>query len=586
MAFSRDFLDDLVAKTDIVELVSDYVRLSKRSGSNFFGLCPFHGEKTPSFSVNPDKQFFHCFGCGKGGGAINFIMEIEGLPFTDAVEHLARKVGVSIPEDGVSDDVSLRRKRMLDLNRDAARFFYAQLSAPSGGAARQYVSARGLNSAVVTRFGIGAAPDSWDSLSKAMTAKGYTEQELISAGLARKRQKGDGVYDLFRNRLVFPVIDIRGSVIGFSGRILGDGEPKYLNSPDTLVFNKSRNIFGLNLAKKSKAGALILAEGNIDVVMLHQAGFDNAVATLGTSLTAEQVQLISRYVNKVILAYDSDSAGQKASQRAVSLLEKTGMEVRVLRFENAKDPDEFIKKYGPDSFSLLIERSEGHIEFKISIIKSRHDLGTDTGRLGFLGEATEMLSEVENAAEREIYSTRVAGMAAVSKEAVLNEIRKLEKIKRSRQKKQQERNVTRPLASVQPAERSMRYQNERSAVAEEGLIRCLIQEPELIKRLGKAGFSKDEFTSEFLARIFELLKSRFDAGQDTGIAVLSLELSPSEAAHLSGIVTKPESLPGSETAVVDYIEKIRAEKMKTEGQSDIEKLMKYKQYREKKDIGG
>ena len=586
MAFSRDFLDDLVAKTDIVELISDYVRLSKRSGSSFFGLCPFHGEKTPSFSVNPDKQFFHCFGCGKGGGAINFIMDIEGLPFTDAVENLAKRAGIAIPEDGTNDDTSIRRKRMLDLNKDAARFFYAQLSAPPGAAARQYLSARGLNSTIVTRFGIGAAPDSWDSLSKAMTAKGYTAQELVSAGLARTRQKGDGVYDLFRNRLVFPVIDVRGSVIGFSGRILGDGEPKYLNSPDTLVFNKSRNLFGLNLAKKSKAGSLILAEGNIDVVMLHQAGFDNAVATLGTSLTTEQVQLISRYVNKVILAYDSDSAGQRASQRAVSLLEKTGVEVRVLRFENAKDPDEFIKKFGPDAFSRLIEKSEGHIEFKISLIKARYDLQTDTGRLGFLSEATAMLSGVDNAAEREIYSTRVAGMAAVSKEAVENEIRKLGKTKQSKQKKQQEREVTRPLSAVQPAERSMRYQNERSAVAEEGLIRCLIQEPELIKRLDKAGFSQEEFSSEFLAGVFALLKSRYEAGHDTGVAVLSLELSPPEAAHLSGIVTKPESLPGSETAVIDYIEKIRSEKMKTDGKSDIEKLMQYKQYREKKDIGG
>ena len=424
------------------------------------------------------------------------------------------------------------------------------------------------------------------SLSNAMTAKGYTTQELVSAGLARTRQKGDGVYDLFRNRLVFPVIDVRGSVIGFSGRILGDGEPKYLNSPDTLVFNKSRNLFGLNLAKKSKAGSLILVEGNIDVVMLHQAGFDSAVATLGTSLTNEQVSLISRYVNKVILAYDSDAAGQKASQRAVSLLEKTGVEVRVLRFDNAKDPDEFIKKFGSDAFSLLIEKSEGHIEFKISLIKSRHDLQTDTGRLSFLSEATNMLAEVENAAEQEIYSTRIAEIAAVSKEAVQNEIRKLGKARRSKQKKQQERNVTRPLSSVQPAERSMRYQNERSAVAEEGLIRCLIQEPELVKRLDKAGFSKEEFSSEFLARVFELLKSRFEAGQDTGIAVLSLELSPSEVSHLSGIVTKPESLPGSDTAVIDYIEKIRTEKIRTEGKSDIEKLMQYKQYREKKDIGG
>jgi DNA primase len=322
MAFSESFLDELIARNDIVDVVGSYVQLTKRSGSNQFGLCPFHNEKTPSFSVSSDKQIYHCFGCGKGGGVINFIMEIEGLSFRDAVEFLAKRSGMQMPEDDVPPEQRGRRQRLLELNKDAARFFYENLSRPEGQAALEYINRRGISKAMVKRFGLGYALDGWHNLIEAMTLKGYSKRDLLEAGLA-KEKKGS-VYDVFRNRLMFPVIDIRGSVVAFSGRIIGEGEPKYLNSPDTPVFSKSRNLFALNLAKKSKAGMLILAEGNVDVVSLHQAGFDCAVASLGTALTREQVKLMERYTENVVLAYDADAAGVKAAQRAISLLKTPG----------------------------------------------------------------------------------------------------------------------------------------------------------------------------------------------------------------------------------------------------------------------
>ncbi|MBQ8974122.1 MAG: DNA primase, partial [Oscillospiraceae bacterium] len=303
MAFSESFLDELIARNDIVDVVGGYVQLTKRSGSNMFGLCPFHNEKTPSFSVSRDKQIYHCFGCGKGGGVINFIMEIEGLSFREAVEFLARRCGIQVPEDDVSPEVRGKRQRLLELNRAAARFFYENLSKPEGQVALEYINKREISKAMVKRFGLGYAPDSWNDFITALTKTVFTKLELIDASLAR--EKNGSVYDYFRSRLMFPVIDVRGSVIGFSGRIIGDGEPKYLNSTDTPVFNKGRNLFALNLAKKSKAGMLILAEGNVDVVSLHQAGFDCAVAALGTALTKEQIKLMSRYTDNVVLAYDS-----------------------------------------------------------------------------------------------------------------------------------------------------------------------------------------------------------------------------------------------------------------------------------------
>ena len=474
MPIPEKFLDELTERNDIVDVVSQYVRLTKKSGSNMFGLCPFHSEKTPSFSVSPDKQIYHCFGCGKGGGVINFIMEIENLGFQDAVAFLARRVNMTVPEEADNAETS-RRKRMLELNRDAARFFYSQLIGPSGGPGRDYVERRGISGTMVKNFGLGFAPDSWSALLDAMEKKGYTPQEMFEAGLIKRGRNG-GWYDTFRNRLMFPVIDVRGSVIGFSGRILGEGEPKYLNSPETPVFSKSHNLFALNLAKKSKSGYIILTEGNIDVVSLHQAGFDSAVASLGTSLTAEQARLISRYTGEVVLCYDSDEAGKKAASRGISILEKLDLKVRVLQLSGAKDPDEYIKKFGPDAFRNVLEGSAGQVEYRLKTVEEQHPPTTDEGRVDYLRAAAALLAALPNQVEREVYSARVAEKAAVSREAVVSEVERLRRRRIRDAKKREEKEQSRPASTAQPAQKNIRYDDPRSARAEEGLIRLLYLE--------------------------------------------------------------------------------------------------------------
>ena len=668
-------MDELVARADIVELVGGYVRFVKRSGSNMLALCPFHSEKTPSFTVNAEKQMYYCFGCGKGGGAINFLMEIEHVPFHDAVEMLAKRMGMTVPDSGEDEDTAGKRRRMFELNRDAARYFHETLMSPLGARARSYLVERGISKAMVTRFGIGAAPDSWRSLLEVMIAKGYSRKELIEAGLARQSAAGQArasggvsgsggsgvsggggggvsggsgvsgsggssssgdsggssssgssggsgssgdsttsisttsnatsttatsttdasktttsgnVYDMFRNRLMFPVIDVRGNVIGFSGRILGDGEPKYLNSPDTLAFSKNRNLFALNIAKKTKSGMLILAEGNIDVVTLHQAGFDCAVASLGTALTAEQVKLMSRYTNRVVIAYDSDDAGRKAALRAISLLEKTDMQVNVVGMGNSKDPDEFLRKNGADAFRLLLEGSENHIEYRLMTIKNNADLSTDDGRIAYLSKAIGLLSELPTKPEREIYGARVAEAAGVSIASVTNEVEKIIRINYARQKKDFEKRVAQPSAAIQPSERSLRYKDEYSAVAEEGLIRCFVLEPSLLRRAAEMGFAAEEFTSPFLSKVFQMLQKRMEESGDASVAPILSVLEQHEASQLTSILQKPESMPRGDAVMRDYINKIRLEKLKSVT-PDTDMLMELKKFREKKDgvnVGG
>jgi len=581
MAFPDSFLDELAGRNDIVDIVSGYVPLSLKSGS-YWGCCPFHSEKTPSFHVLPDRQTYHCFGCGKGGGVINFIMEIENLSFRDAVEVLANRAGLPLPDDSTEEHRG-RRTRMLELNRDAARWFHEQLGTPQGRAAVEYIEKRGISRQMVTRFGLGAAPEGWSNLTDAMVKRGYSVGELLDAGLVKKGQKG-GVYDTFRNRLMFPVIDVRGAVIGFSGRILGDGEPKYLNSPDTLVFNKSKNLFALNLAKKSKRGMIILAEGNVDVVALHQAGFDCAVASLGTSLTPDQARLMTRYTKNVVISYDSDAAGVKAAQRAIGILEKVGLGVKVLRMDGAKDPDEFIKKKGADAFGNLMERSENHIEYRLLTAKEKHDMETDEGRVAFFSEAAEILSTLQNAVEREVYGARVAEWTGVSAEAVASEVKRARTKRARAEKKREERENLRPAAMAQPKDRSIRYSDEMSAVAEEGVVRLLMLDPQLRDIAGK--LSQGDFTSPFLGKVFNSLIQRIDAHMSVSVAALSQELEPAEVSRLTEIMQKPESGGKMEQAMADYINKIRSEKLKKAAPTEQALLETMMKYRETKGFGG
>ena len=553
MAFSESFLTELTERNDIVDVVSGYVRLGKKSGSNMFGLCPFHSEKTPSFSVSPDKQIYHCFGCGKGGGVINFIMEIENLSFPEAVEFLAKRAGMPIPEEE-NDRESRKRSRMLSLNRDAARFFYAQLSTPQGGAARDYMAKRRIGPATAKNFGIGFAPDTWDSLEKAMREKGYTDFELFDAGLVRKGNKG-GYYDTFRNRLMFPVIDVRGNVIGFSGRILGDGEPKYMNSPETLVFNKSRNLFALNLAKKSKSGYIILSEGNIDVVSLHQAGFDSAVASLGTSLTAEQARLISRYTNQVIIAYDNDGAGIKAAQRAIGILEKLDLKVKVLRLSGAKDPDEFIKLKGADAFRNLLEASENQIDYRLRSVTDKYDLSVDEQKVEFLKEASDLVARLPGSVERQVYAMRVAAMVGISAEVVTKEVERRRKKLVTQASRSEARQQSRPGQQLQPENKALRYDDPGSAAAEEGLIRLLYLEPSLAQNAALP--QPEEFSSQALAHIYSVLREKILQGAAVSVATLGGALDQQEMSLLVNLLQKPELLSKGESTLTDYIKRIR-----------------------------
>lgn len=580
MAFPENFITELTERNDIVEVVSSYVQLSKRSGANLFGLCPFHSEKTPSFSVSPGKQIYHCFGCGKGGGVINFIMEVENLSFPEAVAFLAKRAGMPLPEES-NDRESKKRSRMLALNKEAARFFYGQLSTSAGAAACDYMRQRQLSPATARRFGLGFAPDSWNSLTDAMKEKGFTDFELADAGLVRRGKSG-GVYDTFRNRLMFPVIDVRGDVIGFSGRILGEGEPKYMNSPETLVFNKSRNLFALNLAKKSKCGYIILSEGNIDVASLHQAGFDSAVASLGTSLTPEQARLISRYTDQVIIAYDNDGAGIKAAQRAIGILEKLDLKVKVLRLEGAKDPDEFIKRKGPEAFRKLLEGSENQVDYRLRQVTAKYDLSVDEQKVDFLKEATELVARLPGTVERQVYAMRVAAMAAVPENVVAAEVERRRKRLLSTARKAEDRQQTRIDRAPPSGGKALRYTDPASAAAEEGVIRLLYLEPGLSRE--PALPNPEEFSSPELGRIYAAILEKLRRGEAANTATLGEALSGEEMSLLVSLLQKPELLSRSGQSLRDYIGKIKERRDEAGQAADLRALAN--KYREKKGYEG
>lgn len=580
MAIPERFIEELIARSDIVDVVSEYVRLGKRSGANLFGLCPFHSEKTPSFAVTPDKQIYHCFGCGKGGNVIGFIMEIENLPFREAVEFLARRAHMEMPEDGEDKELRNHRARLLELNRQAARWFYDNLSKPEGAAAVAYIRQRRLTKKTVTAFGLGAAPNEWGMLAGEMRRRGYSDAELLEAGLA-KRGKSGGLYDVFRNRLVFPVIDVRGNVVAFSGRILErDDGPKYLNSPDTPVFQKSRNLFALNLAKRSKRDMFILAEGNVDVVMLHQAGFDCAVASLGTSLTAEQARLMKTYKEKVVIAYDSDGAGLKAAQRAIGLLEPAGLQVRVLRMEGAKDPDEFIKTKGPDAFQAILEQSSNHVEYRILAARSKYDMDTEDGRLGFLGEAVGILAEIARLAERELYIGKVAAMAGISPEGVRTEVDNAIRQNARSDKRRRERQNMRVEPDKQPRDRRIRYDDLPSAVAEEGVIRLLMADPELTRYT--QGLTEEEFSAPFLGKIYGRILNKAANHESVTPAVIAAALEPGEAAQLTQLLQEPDELSMGRELLADYIRKLRESGRKKKAKTDAELAASFEEMKKKK----
>ena len=556
MAFSPAFIDELIAQNPIEDVVGQYVNL-KRSGANMFGLCPFHGEKTASFSVAPDKGIYYCFGCHKGGGVINFQMEVEGMSYPDAVRALAKRVGMEVPDDEEYQSRYHQQERLWALHKEAARFYHTRLYAPEGAAALQYATGRGMPKAVLTTFGIGYAPDSWTNLVDHLRKKGYTDQELKDSGLVTVSQKNGNLFDRFRDRLMFPIIDVRGNVIGFGGRIMkkDDNAAKYLNSPETLIFNKRKNLFALNLAKKSKLGYLILVEGYMDAIALHQYGFDCAVASLGTALTADGATLLSKYTDQVVLIYDGDNAGQNATQRAIPILEKAGLKVKVLQMQGAKDPDEYLKKFGADKFRLLLEGSSNRIEYQLNAIAKKYDISVDDQKVQFVNECAALIATLDSPIKREIYGKRVAEAASLSEKAVEMEVNKAQKIRRAREKKAQEKIDLAPAQAFQRRGSSkVPYNNVKSGVAEQGLIAMLMRESAL---LGQAGdLRAEEFSVPLFAKVYTQIKERAAMGLEVSLATLT-DLTDDEMSHMAGIVYEQDAI--NEKAFADCVRTVRSE---------------------------
>ena len=574
MAFSDQFLEELEEKNPIEDVVGSYVNLTRR-GSNLFGLCPFHNEKTASFSVAPEKGIYYCFGCHKGGGVVNFIMEIEGLDYPDAVRFLAKRAGIQVPEEDRRQSSNYRyREKLWQLCRDAARYYHATLKSPEGQPGLQYLMGRGLTADTIVRFGLGFAPNRWDGLLKAMEEKGYSRQEMKDAGLirssTRQKKNADGTvtefescYDWFRNRIMFPIIDVRGNVIGFGGRVMDGSEPKYLNSPESQIFNKRKNLFALNMAKKTKMEMLVLTEGYMDTISMHQYGFDCAVASLGTSLTQEQAGMLAKYTKQMVLCYDADQAGQNAAKRAISILEKTGVTVRVLRMQGAKDPDEYLRKFGAERFRKLLGASEDQAVYQIGNIRQKYDLSTDEGKVGFLQEAAAFIATMSSAVEREVYSTRVAETAGVTAEAVKLEVNKAYKRRRYAEKKKEERKNLRPADQVSSG--TIKYENVKSAVAEEGLLSQILLEPSLLEET--AGLQPEDMSVELFGRVLQWMRSRWQEGQSVSIPAMNGEFRPEEISHLTSIVQKRDGTV-NEQAFRDYISVIRSEASKR-GSKDL-----------------
>ena len=586
--FSQTFLDELIARNDIVDVVGSYVALTPKGGS-YWGCCPFHNEKTPSFHVLQDKQFYHCFGCKKGGGVINFIMEIENLSYSDAVRFLAKRVNMEVPEDRASADANRLRKRLLALNRDAARWYYDVLQSSDGAAVRAYLDKRAIQRKIAVRFGMGASPDSWDALLRAMTTKGYTKQELLTAGLIVANKTG-GFYDKFRNRLMLPVIDVRGDVVGFGSRVIDKSEPKYMNSTETPVYSKRRVLYGLNLAKKTKRPNMILCEGNLDVVTLHQAGFDNAVASMGTALTTEQIRLLGRYTKELVLCYDNDNAGQLATERALEMLNNTEFSVRVLKLPRRladgeyvkQDADDFIKFQGAPAFERLLSGSENGVEFRMAQVAAKYDLRSDQGRIDYTAEISQVLSELDNAVEREVYANRAAEAAGLSPDAMRQEVERAVRRRRYNARKKQERQELSPALTVQPVQRGSRYTNLRSAMAEEGVIRLLHLDPALFG--DTPPLQPEEFSSPLLGKIYGTMwRQRHNR---SGLSALTAELTGEEMSHLTTLLQKPESTANASQALADYIRVIREEQAKRDGSGLDPLLLAKETFKDKKRYGG
>ena len=551
---SESFIQQLKQYSDIEHIVSGYVQLKKK-GRYLSGLCPFHSEKSPSFFVYPQTQSFYCFGCGAGGDVITFIRQIENLEYMEAVRFLADRCGMTVPQDSEDDGRARLKKRVLEINRETAHYFHDCLMSEQGKDAYAYLIRRGRDRKTIRHFGLGYAPDSWHGLVEHLRTKGFSEKEMIEANVAVQSQKG-GAYDRFRNRVMFPIIDVRGNVIAFGGRALDDKGAKYLNSSDTIVFKKSKNLFALNFAKTSKLPGLILAEGYMDVIAIHQAGFDNAVATLGTSLTEEQARLISQYADKVVLAYDSDGPGQAATKRALNIFDEVGLKVTVLSMTGAKDPDEYIQKYGRERFAMLIDGSRNAIEFELSRLRNNHDVQTADGKVNFLKEACKLFAGIRNPVEREVYITQVANELEISPQAIKAQIQSLDKREQSRQRRQQKADTNIYIGRMAAAKNDVSRQvNLRYAMAEEGILYCLMKNPDFYQTV-REKIAPEDFVTEVNRELYTAMVKRLESGQPIEMLDLSSELSPQAMGRVSAILATAPVQRCDLAELDDYIQRL------------------------------
>lgn len=564
MRLSDSFLEQLRANTDIESVISPYVNLRRR-GKNLVGLCPFHNEKTPSFTVYPENGSFYCFGCGVGGDVITFVRRMENLDYMEAVKQLADRAGMALPEDGYDDTLAKKRTAVLAANRAAAKFFHSQLFTDRGRHALNYFLDRGLTMETIRHFGLGFAPDDWRALKNHLNEQGFDDVLLESANLLRRSDKNGKVsyYDNFRNRVMFPIIDPRGNVIAFGGRVLDDSKPKYINTSDTLVYKKSNGVFALNFAKNGNDGKLIIAEGYMDVIALHQAGFTNAVACLGTALTKEQANLLSRYADEIILSYDADEAGQKATARALGIFGTTGMEIKVLRLTGGKDPDEIIKKYGAQRFRDIINGAANDTEYRLLRARQGIDLSTDDGKVKYLSAATEVLAGIPSPVEVDVYASRLANELGVDKLAIESQVKYKREGLRKRRMAQREQDQKRLLINGQNTKNPERSQHLRAAKAEETLIASLMRNPDFYNKL-KDELSADYFVTALNRRIFSVILSRLDEGGNTEPYFLSSEFTPDEMDEVERIFRSATQLSNTVEECVDCIKILKEEKNKPE----------------------
>ena len=557
MRFSQNFIEEIKYRNKIEDVISSYVNL-KRAGSNYQGVCPFHSEKTPSFTVFPNTETFHCFGCGAGGDVISFIMRAENLEYPGAIEFLAKRAGLQMPESEDGGE-TVKRARYYEMNREAARFFNKCLSLPEAEDARKYLAQRGLTPAAVKRFGLGFAPNSFDALRKHMHSLGYRDEELKTAFLCGRSERTGNYFDYFRGRIIFPIIDNFSNVVGFGGRALGDGKPKYLNSSDTPVFKKSRNLFALNFARNACAESLILCEGYMDVIAVNMAGFPNAVATLGTALTTEQARIMAKYTKKVILSYDSDDAGVAAAKRAIPILTDAGLEVKMLRIEGAKDPDEFIKKFGAVRFKTLLDDSRNKMDYLCDSVLRKYNILIPDEKTKAADELGDMLAEIYSDVEREIYIVRISERISVDPANMKRDVERKMRRKQKRETEEIKRKIVSDALGYGDRVNRDFVKNARAARAEEAILGILLLRPEFmtdVKR-GRIELREEDFLTEFGKRVFAAFMS-FDGHFDIGL--LSETFSQDEISRIVKMQVDRNKLTKNDLAVLqDHIRTLKSE---------------------------